>query len=195
MDTQLPESKFAYAFDPHTREFNGPVKVYLSSQDGTYSLPENTVECVPGDDAGLFKTFRLLPSMEGWEPVPDYRRVMLYDTATAQPVPNRLALGEELPDTVTTTQPIAFSPFDYKRNQWDANARTWRAIPDYAGHPLWDKGTGERAVPLLPGQPLPITLTTVAPPSGSEGSVRWDAPTKQWVALPVEAPEPGPEET
>lgn len=176
----LPASRPAYSYDPVTRELLGTITVFLSPMDGTYPLPPATVDFAPGNEAGLFKRHRLTVSLDAWEMIADYRGVMLYDKATARPVPNTLTLGDSLPDKVTTSQPIAFTAIDYKRNEWDETASTWRAIPDYSAHALWEKATALPVEPLPVGEPLPIELTTMAPPPGRSQQVKWDSETQQW---------------
>ncbi|MGH8040388.1 MAG: phage tail protein [Stenotrophomonas sp.] len=179
--TSLPDSRPAFSYDPVTRELLGNITVFLSPADGTYPLPPSAVEFSPGDSAGLFRRHRLTIALDAWETVADFRHVMLYAKATAEPVANTLSLGEALSDDLTTTQPIVFGPDDHCRNQWDDAAKAWRAIPDFSLIPLWDKSTAVLVDSLPVGQPLPFELTTIAPPRGNADVARWDELIGGWV--------------
>ncbi|MCS3807772.1 phage tail protein [Xanthomonas sp. 4461] len=174
MTAMLPRTNIAYAFDPNTGEFTGPVVVYLSELEGRYPLPPNTVSTTPAPPAGLYQRHRLSSAKGAWEVVPDYRGVMLYSTDTAAPVANTLALGDALPLGCTTSQPIAFLPGDFRRNVWDDVRASWRADPDYSAVLVWEKATGAIAARLAAGIELPGQLTTVAPPMVTDGTPVWD---------------------
>lgn len=180
---KLPTSRPAYSYDPATRELIGTIEVFLSPMEGTYPLPPSTMDFAPEGSAALFQRFRLTESLDAWEIVPDYRNVMLYAKDTARPVPNVLGLGDRLPDGVTTSQPIAFTVTDYKRNQWDEAANCWRAVHDYSQHALWEKATAMPVDPLPVGDPLPPELTTVAPPRGSHLKATWDEDARRWAVI------------
>ena len=180
--TTLPASRPAYSYDPVTRELLGTINVLLSPNDGTYPLPPSTVEFSPGGPAGLFQRYRLTAALDAWEAVPDYRYVMLYAKATAQPVANALILGQMLPDEVTTSRPVAFGSDEPLRNRWDEVAGTWRVIPDYSRVPLWEKATGMPIEPLDIGQSLPHELTPLPPPHGERS--QWDEATAAWATDP-----------
>ncbi|WP_164273367.1 phage tail protein [Stenotrophomonas sp. B1-1] len=178
----LPASRPAYSYDPITRELLGTITVFLSPGDGTYPLPPSAVEFSPGEPTGLFQRHRLTAALDAWETVADYRHVMLYAKATALPIANTLSLGEALPDDVTTTQPIAFSPNDHCRNQWDEAAGAWRSVPDYSATPLWEKATAMQVDSLPVGRSLPPELTTMAPPRGNPARIQWNELVGGWSA-------------
>ncbi|ASK99956.1 phage tail protein [Xanthomonas citri] len=180
MTITLPRTSTAYAFDPTTGEFTGPVTVYLSELEGRYPLPPNTVATAPGRLSGLYQRHRLSPASGTWELVPDYRGVMLYSTDTAAPIANTLALGDALPAGCTTSQPIAFLPSDFRRNVWDDARASWRADPDYSAALVWEKATGAIAPRLAAGIALPGQLTTVAPPRLVDGTLQWDDAAQNW---------------
>ena len=54
----------------------------------------------------IARNLRLDAARQAWELVPDYRGVMLWDTGTATPLPNRLLLGDDLPEGVTVLPPL-----------------------------------------------------------------------------------------
>ncbi|KFA33414.1 hypothetical protein [Xanthomonas vasicola] len=191
MTNPLPRTSTAYAFDPTTGEYTGPVTVYLSELEGRYPLPPNTVAMVPAPPAGLYQRHRLSPTTGTWELVPDYRGVMLYSTDTATPIANTLALGDALPQGYTTSQPIAFLPSDYRRNVWDAARASWRADPDYSAALVWEKSTGAIAPRLAAGVALPGQLTTVAAPVSVDGTVVWDEDAQAWSVQPKPSEEAG----
>ncbi|PPV04923.1 hypothetical protein XBLMG947_3890 [Xanthomonas bromi] len=184
MTNTLPRTNTAFAFDPTTGEYIGPVTVYLSELEGRYPLPPNTVANAPTPPAGLYQRHRLSPLSGTWELVPDYRGVMLYSTATAAPIANTLALGDALPQGCTTSQPITFLPSDYRRNVWDALRASWRADPDYSAALVWEKATGAIAPRLTAGTALPGQLTTVAPPVSTDGTLVWDEGAQTWSVQP-----------
>ncbi|MCC4622397.1 phage tail protein [Xanthomonas cassavae CFBP 4642] len=181
MTVSLPRTSTAYAFDPTTGEFTGPVVVYLSELEGRYPLPPNTVSTTPAPPAGPYQRHRLSPAKGTWEVVPDYRGVVLYSTDNAMPVANTLALGDALPAGCTTSQPITFLPGDFRRNVWDDARASWRADPDYSAALVWEKATGAIAPRLAAGIALPGQLTTVAPPRLVEGTLQWDEASQGWI--------------
>ncbi|MGD6581374.1 phage tail protein [Xanthomonas citri pv. citri] len=183
MTNTLPRTSTAYAFDPTTGEFTGPVTVYLSELEGRYPLPPNTVAAAPSPAPGLYQRHRL-SSAGTWELVADYRGVMLYSTDTAAPIANTLALGDALPAGCTTSQPIAFLPSDFRRNVWDDARASWRADPDYSAALVWEKATGAIAPRLAAGSALPGQLTTVAPPQLVDGTLQWDEAAQDWTVQP-----------
>ncbi|MGH8386226.1 MAG: hypothetical protein ACRESJ_12130 [Pseudomonas sp.] len=180
----LPASRPAYSYDPQTRELLGMITVFLSPDDGSYQLPPSVVEFSPGEEAGLYRRHRLTKALDAWEPVPDYRYFMLYVKATALPTANTLALGDALPDDLTTSQPVAFGSNEPLRNQWDGVVGTWRVIPDYSDVPLWEKATALRTQPLSVGEPLPCELTPLCPPFGPLS--QWDSDKQAWAGTPIE---------
>ncbi|MCC4600179.1 phage tail protein [Xanthomonas melonis] len=184
MTNTLPPTSTAYAFDATTGEFIGPVTVYLSEMEGRYPLPPNTVAIAPAPTAALYQRHRLSTATGSWEVVPDYRGVMLYSTDTAAPVANTLALGDALPQSCTTSQPIAFLPSDFRRNVWDDARASWRADPDYSATLVWEKATGAIAPRLAAGIALPGQLTTVAPPMTVDGTLQWDEAAQSWIVQP-----------
>jgi len=160
----LPESRDAFSFCEGTRELLGTVQVFLSPIEGEYFLPSNVVIVAPSGDLGPNQAFRLNASGDAWDVVADYRRVMLYDIATARVVPNMLAFGDALPVGVTAVPPPIHSEQAPLRNVWDANAGAWREEPDYSRFVAFDKATGAAAPRLAPGEALPASLTLLQPP-------------------------------
>lgn len=179
--TSLPTSKDAYSFDDTTREYLGRVEVFLSPLEATYYLPRNVVEVAPPMDLGIHERARLNVDVSAWEVVPDFRRVMLWDTATCTPIANVLALGERVPDGATAEAPPILSHDTPLTNVWDSNAKMWRQLPDYSRTPVWSKATGQRAASPAPRDPLPDTLTVIAPPSVSAHQApQWNALRDSW---------------
>lgn len=181
----LPPSKDAYSFDESTREYLGRVEVFLSPLEGTYYLPRNVVDIAPPANVGTNACARLNADGSAWEVVPDFRRGMLWETATCRPIPNTLALGDVLPDGLTTEAPPIVSSDSPLMNVWDNDARAWRQRPDYSRTPVWSKATAERAANPLPGEPLPDALTVIAPPLASTHQApRWNAQRATWDIVP-----------
>jgi hypothetical protein len=181
----LPTAKHAYSFDETTRELLSTVEVFLSPLEGTYYLPRNVVEVAPPSDVGAHARARLNSDGTTWDVVPDFRRVMLWETATCRPVPNTLALGDALPDGVTAEAPPILSSDAPLMNVWDSDARAWRQQPDYSRTPVWSKATAERAANPRPGEPLPDALTVIAPPlAGTHQAPRWNAQRVTWDIVP-----------
>ena len=179
----LPPTKRAFIFCTKTREYLGELEAYLSPLEGIYPLPSNAVVVEPGPDPGLLKTWRLLPDGSAWEVVDDFRYIMMWDTSTAYPVPNTLALGE--PPSIGTTHriPPRFEPHECKCPAWDEHLKAWAVVPDYSRNALWVKATAERAPPLPSGARLPDTLTTLPPPTGNHVAAIWNAVTDTWDAV------------
>lgn len=175
------EARFAHAFDPVTRAYMGPVRLQ-PSPDGAWHLPEGTVEVAPAQDPGQCQALRLADDGGRWELVIDFRNRMLWDTATAMPVPNRLALGEPLPSGVTLAEPFRLDGTTPQCNAWDVGRGEWTLQPDYSGRPIWNKADGSFAAPLQRGQPLPATVTDHAPPMQRSGPITYDEGASAWVA-------------
>jgi len=179
--SELPTAKHAYSFDEATRELLGPVEVFLSPLEGTYYLPRNVVAIAPPSIVDPHRRARLNDDGTAWDIVPDFRRVMLWDTATGLPVANALALGDTLPDSVTADAPPVFSAHEPLQNVWDRAALAWRQVPDYSRTPVWDKSTAQRVPSPAPGEPLPDTVTILAPPRlDVHQAPRWNAALDQW---------------
>jgi hypothetical protein len=175
------EARFAHAFDPVTRAYMGPVRLQ-PSPDGAWHLPEGTVEVALAQDPGQCQALRLADDGGRWELVIDFRNRMLWDTATAMPVPNRLALGEPLPSGVTLAEPFRLDGTTPQCNAWDVGRGEWTLQPDYSGRPIWNKADGSFAAPLQRGQPLPATVTDHAPPMQRSGPITYDEGASAWVA-------------
>lgn len=180
----LPPTKRAFTFCIKTREYLGELEAYLSPLEGAYPLPSNAVFVEPGPEPGPLKTRRLLPDGSAWEVVDDFRYIMLWDTLTALPVPNRLMLGETSSAGVTHLAPPIYDPQECKCAVWDKHLSAWTAAPDYSRCPLWIKATAEHALPLSPGLELPATLTTLPPPTNALGTPTWNAATGAWESAP-----------
>lgn len=181
----LPASKDAYSFDETTREYLGRVEVFLSPLEATYFLPRNVVAIAPPEPLGANERARLNADGSAWEIVPDFRRVMLWDTATCTPMANTLALGERVPEGATAEAPPVHRHDTPLTNVWDSDARAWRPLPDYSRTPVWTKATGQRAASPAPREPLPDTLTTIAPPSVSTHQApQWNAQHDGWDIVP-----------
>lgn len=177
----LPASKDAYSFDDTTREYLGIVEVFLSPLEATYFLPRNVVALAPPTALGPHERARLNADGTAWEIVPDFRRVMLWDTATGTPIANTLSLGEALPPGVTAEPPPVLRSDMPLTNVWDDESDAWRQLPDYSRTPVWSKATGQRAVSPAPREPLPDTLTTRPPPVAStHQALQWNALHDVW---------------
>lgn len=177
----LPASKDAYSFDDTTREYLGRVEVFLSPLEATYYLPRNVVALTPPSDLGVRERARLHADGTAWEVVPDFRRCMLWDTSTGTPIPNTLVLGEVPPPGATAEAPPVWSHDTPLTNVWDDDAHAWRQLPDYSRTPVWSKATGQRAASPAPREPLPSTLTTIAPPVvGAHQAPQWNALHDGW---------------
>lgn len=183
-DTNLPLTKRAYIFCTKTREYLGELDAYLSPLEGTYPLPSNVVFVEPGPDPGPRKARRLKQDGSAWEVIDDFRYIMLWDTSTAQPVSNALALGETPPAGTTHLPPPTFEVRDHKCAAWDTDLHAWIAAPDYSRSVLWTKASAQRALPLAPGSALPDTLTTQQPPRGDHICAVWNAARDDWDAVP-----------
>lgn len=184
----------AHSFDPVTREYVLPIKVY-SDDHGNWQLPDNTVLAAPKRDAGPLEALRLSASGSAWQVVHDYRRCRLWTKATAKPLSNSLALGELPPKEATHLPPIPVEFGAPQRNVWDAKAGAWCLVPDFSSVPLYDKASGMPAAPLSPGTALPDTLTTIAPPDPASGAWTFDSATVRWTRVePETTPEALPSE-
>ncbi|MBA0396313.1 hypothetical protein D7U98_13030 [Stenotrophomonas maltophilia] len=178
------EPRFAHAYDPATRAHMGPVRLQ-PSPDGAWHLPDGTVDVAPQQAAGQCQALRLADDGSRWELVADFRNRMLWDTATAMPVPNRLALGEPLPSSVTLAEPIRLDGTTPHCNAWDAVRGEWTLQPDYSGRPIWNKADGSFAAPLQRGQPLPATVTDHAPPTDRSAPIGYDDAASAWLEIAV----------
>lgn len=179
--SELPASKHAYSFDDVTRELLGTVEVFLSPLEGTYFLPRNVVDIAPPVITEPHRRARLNDEGTAWEIVPDFRRVMLWDTTTTLPVANTLALGDTLPDGITADAPPIVSAQEPLTNVWDREAQAWCQVPDYSRTPVWDKATARRVPSPAPGEPLLDALTILAPPHVDvHQAPRWNAALDQW---------------
>jgi hypothetical protein len=177
----LPASKDAFSFDATTREYLGPVQVFLSPLEATYYLPHNVVTIAPPDEVGAYERARLNADGDAWDVVTDYRRAMLWDTATCTPIPNTLALGDALPNGATAEPPPLLSHDTPLTNVWDAEALVWQQLPDYSRVPVWSKATGLRVASPKPRDPLPDTLTVIAPPAlTAHQAAQWNAQHNGW---------------
>lgn len=180
----LPPTKRAFTFCTKTREYLGELDAYLSPLEGTYPLPSNAVFVEPGVDPGPWKARRLMQDGSTWEVVDDFRYIMLWDIATATPVPNALALGETPSVSTTHLAPPTFDAQDCTCAVWDAKANAWIAAPDYSRRTLWMKATAQRMPSLSPGVALPDTLTTLQPPMGEHVCAVWNDATQSWETVP-----------
>ncbi|HKT28759.1 phage tail protein [Dyella sp.] len=187
-DTNFPPTKRAYTFCTKTREYLGELEAYLSPLEGTYPLPSNATFVEPGSNPGPLKARRLAQDGSTWEAVDDFRYIMLWDTKTALPVPNTLALGNMLPPGITCITPPTYSSQDCKCAAWDEGQGAWVAAPDYSRYPLWVKATAERAPSLPAGVELPDTLTTLPPPTSDHADAVWNEATSTWMLVSYDAP-------
>lgn len=184
-NNQLPMAKDGYSFDRVTRELLGTVRVFLAPIEGVYFLPENVVEVAPTAVPGPNQKHRLNAAGDAWEVVADFRRVMLWDTATVRPVLNTLQLGELPPVGVTAVQPAMYDERMPLRNVWGAKAKAWREDPDFSRFAIYDKATGAHAPMLAPGVALPETMTTLSPPMpGDHTGPRWNEVSGAWELVP-----------
>lgn len=93
----LPASKDAYSFDETTREYLGRVEVFLSPLEATYFLPRNVVAIAPPEPLGANERARLNADGSAWEVVPDFRRVMLWETPPVRRSPTPLPSASVCP--------------------------------------------------------------------------------------------------
>jgi len=180
----LPATRRAFTFCNKTREYLGELEAYLSPLEGSYPLPSNAVFVEPGPEPGPLKARRLLPDGSAWEVVDDFRYIMLWETSTARPVANALALGETPPVGTTHLMPPIYDAKECQCAVWEEHLNAWVAAPDYSRSALWVKATAQRALPLSPGAALPDTLTTLPPPTGRYVAAIWNASTSAWDAIP-----------
>jgi hypothetical protein len=189
----LPASKNAFSFDDTTREYLGTVQVFLSPLEATYYLPHNVVAMAPPESLGTYERARWNADSNAWEIVADYRRRMLWDTATCTPIPNTLALGDALPQGATVEPPPQLGMDAPLMNVWDAQAQAWQQLPDFSRVPVWAKATGLRATTPQPREALPDTLTVIAPPPlAVHQTAQWNAQHNGWDVVdltPAEAPD------
>lgn len=171
-----------HCYDATTRAYVLPVRLFPES-DGSCNLPENTVTVAPADTPGPYQALRLNELLTAWELVPDYRNVMLWQKASAMPVPNRLALGDVPDDDVTVLAPLPVDAGIPARNRWNTASACWELVPDYSQRPLWKKSTGKIVEPLAVGDDLPATLTVVPPPR-EPGSWQFNDELEQWERQP-----------
>lgn len=181
---QLPTSRKAYIYCSRTGEFLTVTAAPLVPYTGTYSVPPNATLVEPEDVALVpFKCACFDVESSQWHVVDDFRAVMLYAKSTAQPVANRLSLGQPLPADVTTMAPVPLDQVSYRRNVWDDGQGTWRVVPDYEGVGLWNKADASPAAPLTSGIELPGHLTVV-PPSTAARPIQFDEETQRWELMP-----------
>lgn len=185
------QPRFAHAFDPITRAYMGAVRLQ-PSPDGAWHLPERTVDVAPKRSAGECQALRLSDDGKRWDVVADYRNRMLWDTRTAMPVPNRLTLGELLPEGLTLAEPFRLDGTTPQCNAWDDGKAAWVLLPDYSGRPIWNKADGTFAAPVTRGQYLPPSVTDHAPPSNRSAPITYDDATEMWVATAAAEPEDAP---
>lgn len=174
------QPRIAHCYDPSTRAYMCEVRLQQSS-DGTWPLPDYTVEAAPPAVPGTHQALRLADDGSAWELVHDFRNCPLWDTATAQRVANRMTLAEPLPAGVTHLAPPALDGGAPVCITWSADRAAWELASDYSGRPLWNKRDGSIAEPLPRGQALPDTLTDRAPPTERAGEITFDDSTDAWV--------------
>lgn len=178
-----------HCYDAATRAYVLPVRLF-PEPDGSCNLPENTVTVAPADTPGSYQALRLNESLTAWELVPDYRNVMLWQKASAMPVPNRVALGDVPDDDVTVLAPLPVDAGTPARNRWSKDLQGWELVPDYSQRPLWEKATAQSTAPLAAGEALPDALTTLPPPRNDAGPWRFDDASETWVKVETEPTEP-----
>jgi hypothetical protein len=186
---KLPSTKSAFAFDPKTREFIGPVQVHLAPMEGTYFLPANVVAFAPKRKAGPRQKVRLNDAGDAWEIVDDFRGAMLWDKETARPVINALALAESPPASLTVLAPPQHAPGASRASRWARDR--WESIPDYSSTALYEVATGHLSSHRLAvGEALSPALTAAPPPRLlANQALRWDAVALSWL---VDTAEPEP---
>lgn len=190
--TQESATTTAHSFDPATREYVLPVKVF-SDGNGGWLLPDNTVLAKPKRAAVELEALRLNASGKAWEIVPDYRRRMLWDKATAAATPNDLQLGQVPAAGATHLSPLPVPAGSPQRNAWNARSGSWGLVPDYSATQLYEKASGHYAAPLEAGHPLPTHLTDIAPPRDQPGPWVFADANGAWILATVPAePEPTP---
>ncbi|QAU22891.1 hypothetical protein EO087_01895 [Dyella sp. M7H15-1] len=111
-------------YDPATREWLGAVRL-KAEPDGRYALPDNVVAHTPPGSAPTHHVYVLNAAGDAWELHADYRRILLWDTAMVMPVPNRLALGDDVPAGFTILPPPPIPPGERKRHVWSGARQAW----------------------------------------------------------------------
>jgi len=180
--TNTSPHAWGYGFDPATNEYTGPVRL-VASLSGGYALPYGTVGFAPAEPIDTFESYQLNAAKDAWARVVDYRGARLFRKATAEPVANTLALGEALPEDLTTEPPTLYGWADCLANAWDDGTNTWKAVPDYSSHPVWEKASAAMVKPPACGEPLPDTVTALPPPGGVHIAAKWDDATEAWDAV------------
>lgn len=190
--TQETATTTAHSFDPVTREYVLPIKVF-SDGNGGWLLPDNTVLAKPKRAPAELEALRLNTTGKAWEIVPDYRRRMLWDKATAAVTANNLPLGQAPADGATHLPPLPIPAGAPQRNAWNGRTGAWGLVPDYSATQLYDKASGQPAAPLAPGIELPGHLTDTAPPRDRPGPWVFADAEGVWILAPVPAePDPTP---
>lgn len=179
MQLQTTHEVYGHSFDAATGQYLLPVRVYPEG-DGTCPLPHDTVDFPPTEPVGPHQTWRINAARSGWDVVDDFRGVMLWDTASGYPAPNRLALAERPPTGTTTLAPLAVEPGTPLANRWNPQRGAWELVPDYSHTPIWDKATGNVLPLLAAGLALPEAAIDIAPPTGG-AQVRFDDAQGSWV--------------
>ncbi|WP_269792410.1 hypothetical protein [Stenotrophomonas sp. Iso1] len=190
--TQETAITTAHSFDPVTREYVLPVKVY-SDGNGGWLLPDNTVLAKPKRATVELEALRLNATGKAWEIVPDYRRRMLWDKATAAVAANDLQLGQVPAAGATHLPPLPIPTGAPQRNAWNARNGSWGLVPDYSAIQLYEKASGQHAAPLEAGTALPPHLTDIAPPRDQPGPWVFVDADGMWILAPAPAePDPTP---
>jgi hypothetical protein len=190
--TQDTDTTTAHSYDPITREYVLPIKVY-SDGIGGWLLPDNTVLAKPKRAAVELEALRLNATGKAWEIVPDYRRRMLWDKGTAAAMANNLQLGQVPADGATHLPPLPIPEGAPQRNAWNAPTDAWGLVPDYSTTQLYDKATGQHAASISAGIALPEQLTDIAPPRNHAGPWVFVDADGIWILAPAPVePEPTP---
>jgi len=174
------ELRIAHCYDPSTRAYMCVVHLQ-ESPDGTWPLPEHTVETTPTQMPGRHQTLRLADDGTAWELVCDFRNCPLWDTSTGLRVPNSMQLAEPLPANVTHLAPPILDSLMPASAVWSADRSEWELVPDYSGRPLWNKGDGTTADPLPRGRALTATVTDRSPPTPRPAEIMFNDALDAWV--------------
>lgn len=171
--------KWAFGYNPMTREFTGPVQAQLSPLDMAegrvqYVLPANATYDAPGDNPGAYKIHRRSLDLASWEIVDDYRQALVYEKATGHAAVLHIELGYALPDTLTTVAPAQHVPGSNMRDVWNEERGAWETVPDFSMYALYDTATADALPRLAVGDLMPEGATTLPPPIAERTKPVWN---------------------
>lgn len=187
MQLKQSHETYGHSFDEVTGLYLLPIRIYPEA-DGSCPLPDNTVDFPPVQQAGRYQAWRISADRSAWETVADFRSAMLWDKATAMAAPNTLALGDQLPSTVTLDAPLPVAMGQPAANRWSDALDSWVLVPDYSQTAIWEKATGCNLPQLAVGEPLPATATDQPPPRDDTGPWRYSDAQSVWEPIPRPQP-------